>query len=106
MIKQLRRTHRTTAAAAILAAAVAVSITPAHADTFTWAGNTGNFSDPTQWTGAVAPAGNGANDSFTFLGAGSYTATDDVPNSTSRSGLYFGSIQLANSAGTTTIPSE
>ena len=58
---------------------------PVRADTFTWAGGDGNFSDPASWSGAAPVPGGSAADQLVLPTAvtatNAYTVTDDLSGS-------------------------
>jgi hypothetical protein len=70
---------------------------PAGAANFTWNGNTGNWSDPTQWAQGV-PANNFDTD-LLFLGSGSasYTSTNDIAGTFSLNSITLNSSSTASS---------
>ena len=68
----------------------------AAAATRTWAGTSGNWSNPANWVGGVAPV---AGDDLVFPNATTYTATNDFPVSTPFQSLTF----LAGPADTVTL---
>ncbi|HZZ43767.1 MAG TPA: autotransporter-associated beta strand repeat-containing protein [Tepidisphaeraceae bacterium] len=70
-----RSANGVTSAAVLATLCVAGGI--AHADTYSWAGTTGNFSTATRWTGGVAPTGLSATDTLVFGKTASYTATNN-----------------------------
>lgn len=50
---------------------------PAHAQTYTWGPNSGDWTFDGSWAGGLAPSGAGAGDTLVFAGPSGYTATNN-----------------------------